>query len=200
MSRIMPQLIRTFATTGLGASDRFVWRIVPEPEYSYVGSPIEGSDEPIDTIVWGIYGTGTMDDQYDQTQSGGEMSPGTEIVHIRPDISMYHGQRSILAGDLFFRYGEHTLEVLSSGMEQYGLIPQEATNIGMTLTYDGATQILQDTDYTYDPLTGKITFVLSIPVTGVIVISYCYHKYIIEDVNNYGKVYIEVVLKKISRT
>jgi len=200
LSKLIPQLIRTFATQGLGASEQFVWRIKSEPVYSELGSPVTPAVEPIDTVVWGIYGTSTMDDKFDQSQSGGRMSPGKEIVHLRPDISLYHGQRTLLAGDEFFRYANLELDIIVAGAQTKAYIATEASNIVMVMTYDNVTQLLTNTDYTYDPISGTVVFSISIPATAVIACSYYHDKYIIEDVNNYGKVYIEVMLNKISRT
>lgn len=201
MGKIMPQLIRAFQTPGLGAAQKFVWRIVKEPTYSDLGSPIDAG-ETVDTIIDGIIGTSSMDDRFGQTQDMGRMSPGKKIIHVRPDISRYHGQRSLLAGDLIFLYADDSLEVIDSEGQNIAHIRPEAININMTMTYDNVTRILADSDYTYDAISGTITFdsSLEIPANAAIAITYYYDKYIIEDVNNYGSVYIEVVLNKISGT
>ena len=199
MTKIMPQLIRTFASRGLGASERFVWRIVKEPTYSDLGSPIDAG-ATIDTLIWGITGTSTIDDSFDQTQGGGRMSPGKKIIHLRHDIARHYGQRSLLAGDMILRYEETTLDIIVAGAQKEAHIRPEADSITMVMTYDNVTQVLTDSDYTYDPIAGTIAFLVSIPDSAAIACSYCYDKYYIEDVNNYGKVYIEVILNKVSRT
>jgi len=199
MNKVMPQLIRAFSSEGLGAAEKFVWRIIGEPTQSELGSP-SVSGETVDTIVEGIFGTSTIDDSYIQTQTSGLMSSGKKIVHLRPDISLYHGQRTLLAGDLFYRYAEDTLSIIVEGAETKAYIRPEAIEIVMTMTYDNVTRLLTDSDYTYDAVAGTVAFIVSIPVNAAIACSYYYDKYIIEDVNNYGKVYIEVILNKISET
>ena len=201
MGKIMPQLIRSFQTEALGAAHKFVWRVVKEPTYSPLGSP-STSSETVDTIINAIIGTSSMDDRFGQTQDMGRLSPGRKVLHVRPDISLYHGQRTLLAGDEVFFYADYRLEVFVSGIEYKAHIKPEATNIAMVMTYDNVTYTLQDTDYTYVPVSGTITFApsLSIPVNAAIAITYYYDRYYIEDVNNYGKVYIEVIINKVSRT
>ena len=80
-----------------------------------------------------------------------------------------------------------------SASEMFDAVCEGKSGISLIEAFDPS-------DYTYDPITGKLVFSYAIPSDATVTVSYWYDRYIIEDVNSYGNSYIELICNKISRT
>jgi len=103
--------------------------------------------------------------------------------------------RAFTAGDEVFRYGSTTFKY-----DDTIYIPAAAQNIEIIVSYNNVRDILLGSDFTYDTISGLVTITKVIPDNSVIACSYWYDKYYIEDINNYGRAYVELILNKVSKT
>lgn len=191
---LLKQSARAFHT--IGCAVYIIWRQIGEPVYSELDSPTN-LGETIDTKLLAIIGTSTDDDQFDMTETVGRKSSGTKIFHIKPDCSLAREERILLAGDEFYRYADEELLLIQ---DDHSFIKPEAINITITIHSPGTVRRLTETtEYTYDAISGKVTFITPIEEDAGILASYYYDKYVVEKVNNYGRTYIEVLATKISR-
>ena len=204
------QITRAFGT--IGCAESYLWRIATsDVTFSPIGSPTSYGTN-IDTVIDAVL-VSNGDDTFDQNNQV-LRSYGKYTIHVSPDtkseIKDVNGDllgygRGPLAGDEIYHY--KTDETLTPTTESppRAFIKTEAVSLAITMQYrSGGKDIVQlltvTTDYSYEADTGAISFTITIPSGAVIVASYWYDRYYVEEVTNYGSTFIELVLNKVSKT
>lgn len=190
----IPLSIMNKAFLTMGCADWFVWRIMGEPTRSELGNPTEVAPS-VDVRFLANLVVDEVDDEYRVSRRTSRTSPGTITLHVDPKVPRENTSRVFLAGDEVYRYA-NSQWMLSDAI----YLHPEAVNIQAIATYSNTVYMLIDTDYTYNTATGLVTIDIVLPNDTVIDISYYYDKYYIEEINNYGRVYVELMLNKVSKT